>query len=306
MIRVLITETANPVGSDLLRLLVHHPEVDIVGACTATAPVGVVVTDIVSGLVGDTRLRLTGKTDTANADIVFVTEGALPAPGSANDLRIIDMRSQSDRVGDEGGNSYACGIPELFRKTLVRGARCVSLPSPFALLTVTALLPVAKNLLLNGPVDVTVAGAEVLNRAFDMAAISESLRTLQRSYEPQMAVSATSAPRQFADMQGRNRFMRVDITATIGVDDAHLQQMYADFFDDHNFVYMIGREPEPADVVGTNKLLINMRRDNASGRARITAAIDPVVKGCAGNAVHCMNLLFGLYERIGLNQPAFT
>lgn len=307
MIRALITETANAAGSDLTRLLVHHPEVEIVGACTAGDAVGRPVSDLVSGLIGDTRLRVSGKTDTGNADVIFVTGGGLPGPGAGNDLRIIDLRDHSERIGDEGGDGYVCGVPELYRKAMVRGARCVSTPSPFSLLTATALLPTAKNLLLNGVTDVTVCGAEVLNRAFDIPVIHNCLRELQRSYEPQITICAATSPRQFTDMQGRNRFMRVDITTSTAIDDAHLQEMYHDFFDDHNFVHIIDRDPVPADVIGTNKLILSLGRDRRdSGRIHITGAIDPVLKGGAGNAVHCMNLLFGLYERTGLELSPFA
>jgi len=32
----------------------------------------------------------------------------------------------------------------------------------------------------------------------------------------------------------------------------------------------------------------------------VQAVMDGVLKGCAGTAVHDMNLMFGLYERVGL------
>jgi N-acetyl-gamma-glutamyl-phosphate reductase len=65
---------------------------------------------------------------------------------------------------------------------------------------------------------------------------------------------------------------------------------------------VIGREPKADDVANTNKCIMYVRREDA--KIVITAAIDPQIKGSAGTAVHCMNLLFGLHERVGLTLKA--
>ena len=52
------------------------------------------------------------------------------------------------------------------------------------------------------------------------------------------------------------------------------------------------------DVVNTNKCLIHLQR--IDDQLVVTTVIDDLMKGLCGNAVHCMNLLFGLHERVGL------
>ena len=87
-----------------------------------------------------------------------------------------------------------------------------------------------------------------------------------------------------------------------GLPADELVEIYEKHFDDHNFCFMVDRLPAAADVSNTNKCLINI--DVADNRAEVSALIDPRVKGCSGNAVHAMNLLFGLHERIGLALKA--
>ncbi|MBP2691893.1 MAG: N-acetyl-gamma-glutamyl-phosphate reductase, partial [Muribaculaceae bacterium] len=70
------------------------------------------------------------------------------------------------------------------------------------------------------------------------------------------------------------------------------------YFDDHNFTFIVDRQVDIKDVANTNKCLIHLEK--IDGKLLITAAIDNLLKGASGNAVHCMNLLFGLHERVGL------
>lgn len=77
-----------------------------------------------------------------------------------------------------------------------------------------------------------------------------------------------------------------------------VKQLFAEAYEDHGFTFVIDRQPDLKDVVNTNKCLIYL--DKAGSRLIITAAIDNLLKGGAGNAIHIMNLLFGLSERTGL------
>lgn len=97
--------------------------------------------------------------------------------------------------------------------------------------------------------------------------------------------------------------MTAKCTLNNSVDLGELSRLYEDYFDDHNFTFRINRTPRVADVEGTNKCLIFLERDY-DNRLTVTAAFDAVVKGNAGTAVHCMNLLFGLHELIGLTLKA--
>jgi N-acetyl-gamma-glutamyl-phosphate reductase len=57
-------------------------------------------------------------------------------------------------------------------------------------------------------------------------------------------------------------------------------------------------------VENTNKCLIHLEKDEACRLLTVHAVMDVLLKGSAGNAVHLMNLLFGLHERVGLSLKA--
>ena len=88
------------------------------------------------------------------------------------------------------------------------------------------------------------------------------------------------------------------------LDIGQILGMYEDFYDDHNFTFLVHEQPEPKEVDGTNKCLIKI--DKSEGRVTIHAIMDAIIKGAAGTAVHNMNLLFGLHERVALALKAST
>ena len=77
-----------------------------------------------------------------------------------------------------------------------------------------------------------------------------------------------------------------------------LRDLYENYFDDHNFTFIVDYKPQASHVLGTNKCLLHLERTGQE--LQVTAAIDGRLKGRAGNAVHILNLLFGLHERVGL------
>ena len=81
-----------------------------------------------------------------------------------------------------------------------------------------------------------------------------------------------------------------------------ITKLCEDYYDDHNFTFVVNHEPDASDVNNTNKCLLNLQSDG--DKLKITAVIDGLLKGTAGNAVHIMNLLFGLHERVGLALKA--
>ncbi|MHA1792692.1 MAG: N-acetyl-gamma-glutamyl-phosphate reductase [Promethearchaeota archaeon] len=60
--------------------------------------------------------------------------------------------------------------------------------------------------------------------------------------------------------------------------------------------------PDPKVVVGTNYCDIGFEIDPLSNRLVIVSALDNLIKGAAGNAVQCFNILFNFSETIGLDQ----
>ena len=63
------------------------------------------------------------------------------------------------------------------------------------------------------------------------------------------------------------------------------------------------RFPEPKILQGTNYCEIGFEKDGRGNRLVVIGAIDNLVKGTAGNAVQCMNLMFGFPEKMGVEFP---
>ena len=60
--------------------------------------------------------------------------------------------------------------------------------------------------------------------------------------------------------------------------------------------------PDLKDVVNTNKCILHLEKEG--NKLLVISVIDNLLKGASGQAVHNMNLLFGLHERVGLQLKA--
>jgi N-acetyl-gamma-glutamyl-phosphate reductase len=272
-------------AGELLRILLYHPDVEIISVHNPNLA-GKAIDEVHRGMIGDTDLRFSSTIDFDKTNMLFVcaplSEDIYSEVGK--DTRIVDLTDTHIDNDDD----FVYGICELNRKPMVRGALHAAVPTPIAQPILLALLPLAKNLLLN--TDITVRVSHDFT-AEAMHEVNEVVKSLQLSFNQKILVEKCGR-----EVPRRAMFAEVSFDST--VDLAQIAEMFNEFYDDHNFTFVIGREPEAADVANTNKCIIYLRRDN--GRLIIATAIDPLVKGAAGTAVHCMNLLFGLHERVGL------
>ncbi len=336
MIKAAIIDGAGYNAGELLRLLVNHPDVTVVRV-QSDRYAGKAVTEIHHGLEGDTDLRFCADIDYNGIDILFccLPNGessrlftARPFPGQ---LRVVDLGADfrltpdpqaanavAVAPGDEPTHApapgqWVYGLPELNRKPMVRGARQVANPGAFAMIIELALLPLARNLLLNGPIHITaITGSTAdgpepsmlthfprLNdnvEIYDplthrhLAEIMQTIRSIQASFSSEIDFIPVRA--------GFSRGILATIYLDCPVDIETLEKLYDGSYSDHNFTFRIGRRPDLKDVAGTNKCLIHLEK--IGKKLLVTAAIDNLLKGGAGTAVHNMNLLFGLHERTGL------
>ncbi|MEW5947383.1 MAG: N-acetyl-gamma-glutamyl-phosphate reductase [bacterium] len=91
-------------------------------------------------------------------------------------------------------------------------------------------------------------------------------------------------------------------------DEDHAREAFAAFYRGEPFVRVCARGEVPGvrDVAGTNVCSIGVFADADNSLLKIITAIDNLGKGAAGQAVHNMNLMFGLDETAGLNLPGFV
>jgi N-acetyl-gamma-glutamyl-phosphate/LysW-gamma-L-alpha-aminoadipyl-6-phosphate reductase len=99
-------------------------------------------------------------------------------------------------------------------------------------------------------------------------------------------------------------FLREDMADTIG--DKDIWKAYRSQYSDEPFVRVVKekrgvyRYPEPKLLAGSNYCDVGFERDPASRRVVVVSAIDNLMKGAAGTAVQCMNLMCGLPETTAL------
>jgi N-acetyl-gamma-glutamyl-phosphate reductase len=285
MIHASIAGADSDVAGELIRILLYHPDVEITGICAPTLA-GKALDEVHHGMIGDTDLRFSSSIDFTKTNVVFI---CAPQPDSfyaelPEDLRIVDLTNS--HIND--GSDYVYGICELNRKPLVRGAIHAALPSAVAQSVLLSLLPLANTLLLNS--DITIRSSLTVTNQ-DILEVETVVKALQLSFNRKLEVSAEP-------LVGANRAMFTEVSFDCSLNAAQVVDMFNEFYDDHNFTFVIARKPVVSDVANTNKCIVNIDKDG--DRLTITAAIDPHIKGAAGTAAHCMNLLFGLHERVGL------
>ncbi|MCM1067077.1 MAG: hypothetical protein NC418_05850 [Muribaculaceae bacterium] len=288
----------DPVRKQLLRLLLRHPDVDL-RAVASPAGNTVPLAELHPVFAGETELRLERELHLDGLDVLFVideknlTDDIVEKYAADTDFRLIVL-GEAPALLDKciaGSTDYVYGLPEYFRKPLVRGARAAVSPRPEAILLELALLPLAKKSLIGAPVEATVAtpcAARLNDAAAEAAAVLSAINNAPVSID---ARTAAEPPYHRIDLQAR-------IDTAIAIEE--VERIYAEAYDDHSFVHIL-----PAGVVldedlrGSNKCLIQL--SEADGKLCVTASLDALTKGCTGNAVHLMDLLFGLHERTGLS-----
>ena len=306
MIRAGITGGTTRVAGEIVKLLINHPDVEIVWVIDPDAE-GARLSEVHKGLRGETYLRFSAEPE-EEVNVVFLCHDEpglgkdfIERYGIPADVRIIDLTGDYLRQSTfADGDDWIFGLPELCRKPLVRGALHASLPQPLSSAVLLALTPLAKEQWLNSDINVTAVVAEEdaepgetlalidLEQADDIA---RAVRSLQPDFNAQRMM--------FVVVNGG---WRHGISVTLHFETDHTEKeaidAFMNYYDDHNFVFLSESLPNLTEVAGTNKCIINVQK--VEKHLVITAVIDDLVKGASAMAVHDMNLLFGLQERVGL------
>jgi len=327
MIKAGILGAAGYTGGELIRLLLCHPEVEIVFAnseSNADNP----VSSVHEGLIGDTDMCFTSELPFDKVDVVFFcfghgkSEAFLKEHPVPSNVRIIDM-AQDFRIADPS-HDFVYGLPEIHKD---RTASCMHLANPgcFATCIQLGLLPLAKAGLLRHDVSVnaitgsTGAGQKPgstthfswrsdnisIYKVFThqhLHEIRQSLRELQGSLDASV---------DFIPYRG-NFARGIFCTSVVKFDGDEgsrtnptqetLEQMYRDFYDSAAFTFYTDGPLDLKQVVNTNKALVHI--DKFGSKAVITTVIDNLLKGAVGQAVQNMNIMFGLPEKEGLKLKA--
>lgn len=317
MIRAAIAGGTGYTGGELFRILLNHPEVEIVAANT-TSSEGTPVTQIHRDLIGETDLCF-GK-DLRDPDVIFLCLGHglsrefMDTHEISPECRIIDLGNDFRLDGNYAGRNFIYGLCESAKED-IRKAHDIANPGCFATAIQLAVLPLAANSLLHDEIHVTAitgsTGAgkkpgETTHFSYRSDNISiYKLFTHQHLAEIRQNLARTGKSEEpvvnFVPMRGdftRGIFASVYTKAAEGWSQEDYQRLYNDYYSQSPFVFHSSEGISLKEVVNTNKGLVHVELHN--GYVHISSAIDNLVKGASGQAVQNMNLMFGLPETAGL------
>lgn len=315
-IKVAIAGGTGYTGGELFRILLNHPNVEIVSA-TTTSSEGTPVTSVHRDLIGETDLCF-GK-ELNDPDVIFLCLGHgisrqfVDSHDIKPECRIIDLGNDFRLDGDYAGRHFVYGLCESAREQ-VKQAHDVANPGCFATAIQLATLPLAAAGLINDEIHVTAitgsTGAgkkpgETTHFSYRSDNISiyklfthQHLAEIKQNIE---RVSGNIPTVNFVPLRGdftRGIFASVYTRAAEGMTQEDYQKLYEDYYADSPFVFHSAEGISMKEVVNTNKGLVHVELHD--GYVHIASAIDNLVKGAAGQAVQNMNLMFGLPEDTGL------
>ncbi len=315
MIRIGIIGGAGYTAGELLRLLLNHPEAEIVFV-NSSSNAGNKLTDVHEGLYGETDLCFTDALPLDQIDLLFFctahgdTRKFMESHTLPEGLKVIDL-SMDYRL-KAADHEFIYGLPELNRRATCT-SKYVANPGCFATAIQLGLLPLAKHLMLNDDIMVNAitgsTGAGVkpgatthfswrnnnlsVYKAFEHQHIHEirqSLKQLQNSFDS--AIDFIPYRGDFA----RGIFCTIVVKNKMDTDE--LYKLYEEYYEKDSFVHIVRKNIDLKQVVNTNKCLIHLERHG--DKLLIVTCIDNLLKGASGTAVHNMNLLFNLEETVGL------
>ena len=316
-IKAAIAGATGYTGGELLRILLNHPDVEVVAA-TTTSEAGTPVAEIHRDLIGETDLCF--GTELNDPDVIFLCLGHgisrqfVDTHDIKPECRIIDLGNDFRLDGDYAGRHFVYGLCESAREE-VRKAHDVANPGCFATAIQLATLPLAAAGLVRDEIHVTAitgstgAGKKPgetthfsyrndnisIYKLFTHQHLAEIKQNLARVGKEEAVVNFVPLRGDFA----RGIFASVYTRAIEGMSEADYQKLYEDYYKESPFVFHSTKGISMKEVVNTNKGLVHVELHD--GYVHIASAIDNLVKGAAGQAVQNMNLMFGLPETAGLH-----
>lgn len=325
-------------GSELIRLLHYHPRAEVV-LMTSESKAGAPISEVYPALYGleDQKLRSMNTVREYDLDLVFL---ALPH-GAAMDFvkayhdapfKIIDLSGDfrlsgpeayqqwygTEHIFPKGFEKRVFGLPEL-NKEKITEAHLVANPGCYPTASILGLYPLLRSNLIH-PDQIIVdaksgtTGAGVKPKTtthftnvhdnFKPYGIKTHRHTIE--IEETLATHSSHQP----VVQFTPHLLPIDrgIIATIytqpleAITEEAVQEAYGLAYAEQPFIRLRKQPPTVKDVRGSNFCDIYATYDERTRRIISVSAIDNLVKGASGQAIHNMNLMFGLDETLGLQH----
>jgi N-acetyl-gamma-glutamyl-phosphate reductase len=321
-------------GSELLRILLFHPNAEIVFV-TANEHAGKSVSEVHRNLSGLTKLIFRTAPQDAESlvdlDCVFL---ALPhgqamdvVPRLPGKVKVVDLsgdfRLRNSKVFEQhygrahtamqAQREFVYGLTETNREA-IRGARLIANPGCFATSTLLGLAPLVANGLISGRVIVDAktgssgSGAKAAANTHHPQRMNSfyAYKPFTHQHVPEIEQELESIGDWKSELVfmthslpvSRGIFASIYVGATEDLTEEQLSSIFEEFYRDSFFVRLVKGSPDINWVKTTN--FCDLGFATRGRQVVIFSAIDNLVKGAAGQAVQNMNLMFGLDEKTGL------
>ena len=344
MQRVAIIGASGYTGVELARILCNHPEFELTAA-TSRQYAGKPLSEVFPNLLGKTDLicenlsidELCNRADLFFAAVPHKTamdlvpqllqEGKKVVDLSA-DYRLRDVSTYEEWYQEHSSPEFiaeaAYGLPELYRDQ-IKKARLVANPGCYPTSIILGLAP----LLRDGLIDPTTiiadskSGTTGAGRSASVGTLFCEVHDGFKAYKvggthrhlPEIEqelsvlnkddVTISFTPHLLPISRGILSTTYANLTSDISEDE--LRKLYLSTYKNEPFVRIVpeGTFPATQQVRGSNFCEIGFAIDKRANRIIVISAIDNIVKGAAGQAVHNMNLMCGINETTGLEGAPF-
>jgi len=312
-------------GGEMIRLLLHHPGVQLT-TIHSRSNAGNTIASVHQDLIGETDLQFSAELP-KDVDVLFLCVGHgeakkfLAQNAFDEKVKIIDLSQdfrlqQNAQIGDR---NFVYGLPELNKEEIKKAANIAN-PGCFATAIQLGLLPLAKEGLLGEVYTTGITGSTGAGQSLSAtshfswrANNIQAYKTLSHQHLHEIGQSLQQAQNgkagvvkneknsiHFVPWRGdfpRGIFISSTITVSESLED--LFNLYQSYYADAPFT-QVSKEPIfLKQVVNTNKCVVQLEKEG--DKLVVHSAIDNLLKGASGQAVQNMNLLFGMDECAGLN-----
>lgn len=341
MIKVGIVGGTGYTGVELLRILVNHPEVEL-KVITSRSEAGMPVADMYPSLRGHTDLAFSvpDVAKLAECDAVFFATPHGVAHSMAAEIlntgaRVLDL-SADFRLQDADdwekwyGQPHGArdilpqavyGLPEVNRDA-IKKAKLIAVPGCYPTSVQLGLIPLLEAGLVGEQTIIADCKSGVSG-----AGRGASVGSLFCEAGESLMAYAVKGHRHLPEIkQGLKRAAGREVALTFvphltpmirgihatiyaqanGLTQAKLQELYETRYANEPFVDVMpaGSHPATRSVRGSNFCRIAVHYHEQTGQIIVLSVIDNLTKGASGQGVQNLNIMFGLPERMGLEQVA--
>ena len=319
-------------GGELLRLLSNHPKFKL-SYIAAGSNAGEPITNLHPQLTNFTG-RNFEETEIAkinNSDLVFI---ALPHGESAKltnqidpkvkvvdlgaDFRLVDGKKWEKYYGGKHAGSWVYALPELVDHKLISSANKVANPGCYATAIALSIAPALSLINAEDIVVVAASGTTGAGRSAKVNLLGSEVMNNLTSYKfggihqhtPEIEQILSSISRESVKISftpvlaPMPRGILATVTAQLTQQSSaeQIREIYQSFYSGSKFVKVlpVGSMPMTSAVLGTNNAQIQIAVDEHVNRLLISAVIDNLGKGAAGQAIQNANLMCDLAEDAGL------